>query len=159
MKKNNLKILLFYLSGTLVPIMGQQVITTAGNDDTDGKTKISWTVGELATETYSNSNLIVIQGQQQSNITITAIDQLDDLSFVIQVFPNPVSDLIKLSIEDNNLLDMSYKLFDISGRVIRQQMLYNSVTEIYLTELSSSIYLLKVYKDNIELKLFEIIKK
>jgi hypothetical protein len=52
----------------------------------------------------------------------------------------------------------SYQLFDLQGRLMRQNAIYQNETQINLSYLSSSTYLLLVYSDNQMTKSFKIIK-
>ena len=53
----------------------------------------------------------------------------------------------------------SYQLYDIQGRILKQNTINQSETQINLTDLSSSIYILQVYLNNKVLKTFKILKK
>jgi hypothetical protein len=52
----------------------------------------------------------------------------------------------------------SYQLFDLQGRLMRQNAIYQNETQINLSYLSSSTYLLLVYSDNQMTKSFKIKK-
>lgn len=64
-------ILLFVQGQTISP----EVIASAGDYFENGNGSLSWTLGELATETYSNGNITLTQGFQQSYmINLSGID-------------------------------------------------------------------------------------
>ena len=63
-------------------------------------------------------------------------------SFTIELYPNPVSDLLYIKTDHQNL---DYKLYSLEGRLI----IYGSVeSEIDMKELKNGIYLLKVSSDD-----------
>jgi hypothetical protein len=53
---------------------------------------------------------------------------------------------------------MYYRLFDISGTLLREMKVESEETEISMYNLVPSIYFLKVIKNKKELKTFKIIK-
>jgi len=52
----------------------------------------------------------------------------------------------------------SYQLYDIQGRLIKQNTINQSETQVNLTDLNASLYILQLYADNKVLKTFKIIK-
>lgn len=59
-----------------------EVVSSAGDYYENGNVSLSWTLGEIATETYTNGNVILTQGfQQPFGITIHGID-LDVLVYL-----------------------------------------------------------------------------
>jgi hypothetical protein len=75
-------------------------------------------------------------------------------------FPNPTTDYVTINMESLDFADRqrSYQLFDLQGRLMRQNAIYQNETQINLSYLSSSTYLLLVYSDNQMTKSFKIIK-
>jgi hypothetical protein len=53
---------------------------------------------------------------------------------------------------------MNYKLFDITGKLIKNKKITSAAEIISLENLSSATYFLKVENNNQELKTFKIIK-
>lgn len=71
---------LLYVS-VLIPVMmmaqsvSPEVVSASGDYFDNGNVSLSWTLGEIATETYSNGNVILTQGfQQPFGISIQGID-------------------------------------------------------------------------------------
>jgi len=140
-------------------IDAQEVITSAGAYSSTGSGSLSWTIGEGVTETFSNSNYTLTQGFQQSRLTVTAIDEIANLSFVITAFPNPATDYIQLKVGTKDFQSMDYQLFDTSGKMIARKQLEECETEISLNELPPAVYFLKITESNMLVKTFKIIKK
>jgi hypothetical protein len=74
-------------------------------------------------------------------------------------YPNPTKDFIILKILDTALDNLSYKLFDVTGKAISNGTITNRDTQIGMQQLAIGIYILKVNQHNQELKTFKIIKK
>ena len=51
----------------------QNVVSTAGDQHQSNNASISWTLGEVATESYTNGNATLNQGFQQGNLFISSI--------------------------------------------------------------------------------------
>ena len=140
-------------------VRAQTVTASSGGNFEGSKVAISFTVGELVTTTLHGNNSITTQGFQQPNLVITAIDELLNLSIKIEAYPNPVTDLIKLSV-DNELPDESfYQLFDIKGSLLEKKRLNGLLTEISFESFVSATYFLNVTDGTQTLKTFKIIKK
>ena len=80
-------------------------------------------------------------------------------SIVTITYPNPTSDYVMLSITDSALTDLSYSLFDISGKALANGKITAADTKIEMGNLPLATYILKVNQNNKELKTFKIIKK
>jgi hypothetical protein len=85
----------------------QQVIATDGNYVAASQGSLSWTLGEVITETFSNTNGFLTQGFQQKDKDIL---QLNDLSLEsrIKVYPSPFTSEITISIDGEH---PDYKVF------------------------------------------------
>ncbi len=60
---------------------------------------LSWTLGECVTETFTASGNTLTQGFQQSLYVVTSINQLTIEGISVKAYPNPVSDLINISVK------------------------------------------------------------
>lgn len=70
----------------------------------------------------------------------------------ISIYPNPVKNNLQLSVSDKNLLDNSYQIIDINGRIISEGDIKNDVNEINVSNLSKGMYFLKIKNLNITKK-------
>ena len=138
-------------------IYSQEVIATAGCNSENSNGILCWTIGESIIETYENTDQILTQGFHQSNLTVTAVQEDPLIEFEIAAFPNPATDYLNLQVDEFN--NLSYQLYDLNGRLLEQNDIQNNKTEISLTNLPSSTYILRVLQKGKELKTFKIIKK
>lgn len=136
----------------------QEVIATSGefNESNDGS--VSWTIGEMATQTLENNDVIVTQGFHQTNLTITVIKELKKLDVQITAYPNPVTNMVKIKIESKMSDKLSYTLVDANGKLLIRQLINSNETEIPFFYYAPSVYFLKVYDSKREIKTFKIIK-
>jgi hypothetical protein len=85
--------------------------------------------------------------------------ELTTVKVTAVTYPNPTPDYIILKITDSALDNLSYTLFDITGKAISTGTITNGDTQIAMQQLEIGIYILKVNRYNQELKTFKIIKK
>ncbi|MEO0898155.1 MAG: T9SS type A sorting domain-containing protein [Bacteroidota bacterium] len=118
-----------------------EVVASAGESFETQWVSLDWTLGEIMTETFDGT-LILTQGFQQPEDRATSIEApLADLGD-IKVFPNPTRDAFFIEMEHGK--SMAISLFDMSGRIVHQQRISESQTEINLSSLSRGIYILRM---------------
>jgi len=139
-------------------INAQELISTAGNSHSNTNGSISYTIGEPVIETFAGANNILTQGFQQSNLVVTAIDELPGLDFEISAFPNPATEIVKLRIGKESAIGMQYMLYDMNGNLLMKNRLEGTETKIPFSDLSAAEYILIVSNQDKELKSFRIVK-
>jgi hypothetical protein len=145
--------------GVFVSFLGtaQQNTVATGGNASSAQGSVSYSIGQIDFETSSNANGTVSQGVQQPyEIYPLAVDELFS-SLEINLFPNPTSDFIHLTIGDlsNNL---SYQLTDASGRLIQSARITENSTQIDVQDLSTASYFLNVFVGDQPAKSFTLIK-
>jgi len=155
MKYSSLLCLLLVLP---IILQAQEVVTTSGSYGSSASAKVTWTIGEPVTETLTGTNSILTQGFNQGDLIITVIKDPELPGLTVKAWPNPVSDHLTISVDDANLDNLNYILFDIGGKVIRQNKLKGVQSEIPMGNLAPSSYFLKIYQNNTEIAIFKIIK-
>ena len=137
---------------------GQEVIPVSGGNAM-GAGSVSYTVGQLMVATNTANNGSVAQGIQQSIELFTLVNPtLKTLTLKAVMFPNPTKDKIILSLTDNTLTALSYKIYDVGGRVVKKGKVNQENTSIAMKYAASEVYILKVAQNNKQLKVFKIIK-
>lgn len=153
MKEKILPIGLFLLTAS---VSAQEVISSQGDSYSNGTNSIDYTIGEPVIETVSNGSNDLTQGFHQTNLVITKVEDLN-VNFAVNIFPNPTSDLINLTLEKYEGLTL--QLFDISGKLINQTLLTDVKTTISVTQYPKGSYLLALTnKENKNIKTYQIIK-
>ncbi|TXD83641.1 M28 family peptidase [Subsaximicrobium wynnwilliamsii] len=75
----------------------------------------------------------------------------------IRVYPNPVNDEIRLSYSEN-FESLKLKLYDVSGKLVKEETLSNSKSRLSIKSLPKGIYFLKVVASE-KSGIFKIIKE
>ena len=153
-------ILLFFCFWTKV-IQAQEIITATGGNATSNGGSVSYSIGQIVYSTLSMLNGTIIQGVQQPyEISIvTTIKNSEEINLQCLVYPNPTRGISKLVFESPDFENLRFRLFDMNGVLLQDKKVESRSTEISLGNLSNSIYFLKVYHNNIEIKVFKIVKK
>jgi len=138
-------------------VNAQEVITTAGDYNTSSTGSLSWTLGEVITETYSDGLNALTQGFNQSQLSATATYELPGLNFKVTAYPNPTSDFIFIEAEQSQ--DLKYQLFNLNGELVREARLQGFQTKVDFKTLVPATYLIKIYKNSIPIKQFKIVKQ
>lgn len=142
-------------------IMG--TINSSGNDASGRSGSVTYSIGQVFYTYIGSSVYNVAQGIQhkESSESLSTSDNTVEPPIEIFVFPNPTTDYVTLNMEglENENEPQSYQLYDLQGRLLIQNTIKQTETQINLSQLNSSIYLLQVYSNNKVLKTFKIIKK
>lgn len=130
----------------------QEVISSSGGHLTGSRLSISYTLGETVITTQNNNDMMLTQGFHQSQLVVTALDEMKGLSITINAFPNPVNDY--LNVVTSKLLPQGsfYQLFNMYGELIRRADFEGTNTEVEFRSLVSATYLLTVNGKNQILK-------
>jgi hypothetical protein len=141
------------------------VLAPAGDYKSLSGYSLSWTMGEVMTETFASGDLKLTQGFQQPRLSVSSGLQDEHLNWTINAYPNPVSHKLSISfqgLQGNPVVHIA--LLDIMGRMVIMNELKN-LPEFYhysldLENLDRGIYILRVYTLDYQMqKLFKIEKQ
>ena len=122
------------------------VIGTDGGHAKNNQFSLSYTIGEVVTDlgrdTINNTDLA--QGFQQSFISIVSVEN-HDFDIDISIYPNPAVEYLNVRISNVDKAN-SYSMYDISGKLIRQESIRTKEFKIGFGGLSTGNYLL-VFND------------
>ncbi len=161
MGQKRIKTSVFLLLGLGISgLQAQQSINTIGGNSTGNDGTISWTVAQIAYQNISSSSGSIAEGVQQPyEISIVSeTNDLEALGLSLTLYPNPTSNFLELNIEKNNVINLIYELYDLNGKLIEKKNITGNQTRINMSNLISSTYLVKVFKESKEVKTFKIIK-
>ncbi|MES2765466.1 MAG: T9SS type A sorting domain-containing protein [Bacteroidota bacterium] len=106
---------------------------------------LSWTLGESVVETYSDGEMLLVQGFHQPVIKITAI-KITENKALVSVFPNPAVDQININLQmptfPANTESIKAELRDIGGRLVYEAKFEGSIHKIDVHLLSNGAYIL-----------------
>jgi hypothetical protein len=134
------------------------VIGTDGGYAINNKFSITYTIGELVTEYALDTTLEVdlTQGFNQSYISIVSVeDHIVDIE--INVFPNPAIDHLNVALS-KTYNQLHYYLYDINGKIIKQEKINETNFKIGFSSISSGTYLLVFTNNGKKLKTLQVQK-
>jgi len=154
------------LSGLLLLVLGltglqaQEAIPATGGNASGSGGIASYTIGQVVYTTNAGANGSDAQGVQQPyKISVVAgIEQAKDINLKCLAYPNPTIEFLTLKVENYYKENLSYKLYDMNGKLLESKKLTCNETNISMGNLISSTYFLKVIDNNKEVKSFKIIK-
>lgn len=154
------KILKIFFFLAAFQINAQEALVSSGANATGSNGNVSYTIGQVIYTTNFSATGSISQGVQQAYEvqTVMGVDNFDiNLQFV--VYPNPTADWLAIDIKNYNYETLHYQLFDLNGRLVLSDKIVSDNTILKMQELSTSMYLLKVLRNNKEVKTFKIFKK
>lgn len=157
---NNFLIITAALILDIAILNAQETVSSAGGNASGRAGSVSYTIGQLVFSYYSGTNGSIVQGVQQPYeiSVLTSVEDPEIKTIDCIVYPNPASDIIKLSISTPDLSNMHFRLYDVKGVLLQEMKVDNEETEISLSRLAPSTYILRVLRNMKELKTFKIIK-
>ena len=158
MKKRKL-IIIFLLSFVLTGIKAQQSADAAGGMATGSGGSASYSVGQVSYINITNANGYINEGAQQPYEFFTVgIKENNNISISYSVYPNPTASTVNLKIENENLENLSFQLYDINGKLLLNQKITSNITSITMGSFANSNYFLKVTDNDKILQTIKIIK-
>ena len=155
-------ILTVTISLTIVGLQAQESTQTSGGEATGEGGTVSYTVGQVAYGTHTGTTGSVAEGVQQP-YEISVVIEIEEtgINLGISTYPNPTTEYLILKIDDNTSVDQNHwiaTLYNISGAIIKQEIIVSNETTVDMADLQPATYFLKVFSDNKESKTFKIIK-
>jgi len=160
MKKFDVALVAFCMFGFGTKVQAQYVIPASGGNASGGGGTASYSVGQVVYTTNTGSNGSVTQGVQQpfEISVVTAIEQTKGINLSVSAYPNPTTDYLTLRIEEIEISNLLYQLYDMNGKLLQNEKITLNQTSIVMSNLVPATYFVKVIQRNKELKTFKIIK-
>ncbi len=157
----NFCLFLFICSNT--QLFAQESQNTSGGMANGNGGTVNYSVGQVVYTTHTATNYEIFQGVQlpYEISVINDIDDAEEISLSITVYPNPTSDLLTLKLEDQDNLSLNsykYEFYNINGKLINTNRIFDNTTSINMTNLVAATYILIVFKNQKNMKTFKIIK-
>lgn len=132
--------------------LDRQVFSSAGSSIKSGNIWLDYTIGETSVITFISGSIVLNQGFQQVYNTGLKIANILPASS-IQVYPNPTSGRLQVDIPEEMVNASSYKLIDMSGRLISGEndvnpTLNSKNTTLNISDLPYGVYLLSIQIQN-----------
>ena len=142
-------------SGTAIlsGIVGADVVSLGGSPvftfaSADVGTEITITTTGYTISGTDSGNYSVTQPTLSADITAVTL-AVDDFNIgIVNIYPNPTSEALYIQIT-SDLLNQSYKIYDLLGKTVLEGILSNDKTVINVNDLSKGIYLLRIGENKI----------
>jgi len=139
-------------------VYAQQATAASGGDTSSSGGSVAFSVGQIVYTTNTGTTGSVAQGVEQPyEISITTGLAETGINLNLSAYPNPTTNYLMLQI-DNFDKDLSYQLYDISGKLLESNTIVANSTTIKMEQLATGSYFLKVTQNNTLVKTFKIIK-
>lgn len=143
-----------------IGVFAQEAIPATGGNATGSGGSVSYTVGQVFYTIHIGSNGSTAQGIQHpfeiSVIIGTVVT--NDIILTCYAYPNPTSRFVMLAVENYRTKNMTYHLYDNSGKLLENKSVDGNETLIDMSNLIVASYILKVSVNNKVIKAFRIIK-
>ena len=159
MNYKNTLLFLFLLSlcaGVFSQTLSPSVVASSGSEGTSESYHMAWTLGETVVGTLSAEDLMLSQGFHQGELIVTSIE-VNMPGQQLLAYPDPARDIVYL--QADNPEGMRYMIFDMNGRLIRNEPLTGKITEVMVSDLQPSTYFIKLTEGQREVQTFKIVKK
>lgn len=139
-----------------------ETIIASGNNATGISGTVTYSIGQVFYTYIGESIYNVAQGiqHQEASENLGTPDNIEPKAEII-IYPNPTSDFVNVNMKGLELEKgtQSYQLYDIQGRLLKQNKISQDETQINLSGLTPSLYMLRVNINNKVSKTFKILKK
>jgi len=161
MRHKKLKLSAILLLGLgLTGLQAQESVNATGGNASGSGGSVSYSVGQVAYQTHAETSGSVAEGVQQPYeiSVVTAIEEAKGINLSVSAYPNPTTDYLTLSIEEFDISNVSYQLYDMNGKLLQNAKITGNQTSIAMGNLVPANYFVKVIQGNKEVKTFKIIK-
>jgi hypothetical protein len=163
-KKIKLCAILILATG-LAELKAQEAIPATGGNASGTGGSATYTVGQVVYTYDSGFSGSVAQGVQQPYeiSVVSGLEDGKDISLKCNVYPNPATDFLVLSVESDPQSKYIASLFDINDKLLRNYQIESNETKIDLRNFATAVYFLKIVRTTKstsvkEITTFKIIK-
>lgn len=142
-------------------LSAQEAVSASGGNASGTGGSFSYTIGQLAYSSIESTAGTLSQGVQQPYLitTETALPNTDSIDLHCQIYPNPTSDILNLTVGGADFLALQYSLFDANGKELEHGTVHEKQTVIAVQALTDGNYYLNVSNSVSVIKSFKIIKQ
>jgi hypothetical protein len=161
MRHKRLKLSAVLLLGLgLTGLQAQESVNATGSNASGSGGSASYSVGQVVYSTNTGTNGSVSEGVQQPYeiFVVTGLEEAKNISLSVSAYPNPTTDYLTLSIEEFDISNVYYQLYDMNGKLLQNAKIIGNQTSIAMGNLVPANYFVKVIQGNKEVKTFKIIK-
>lgn len=136
----------------------QSAIVPMGGDIEGSGITISYTIGQIAVQSYGEGSTSISEGVQQPyEIQTIGIDNYPGITLNAMVYPNPTLGNVQLTM-NNVQLEGEVKVFDLNGKFLFSKKIEGETTVIPMSDLATGTYFVNVLNGTQVLKSFKVVK-
>lgn len=137
----------------------QEAVLTSGGTATGSGGNVSYSIGQVLYSYQSGAAASLNQGVQQPyEFYSVGIDEDQSIRMTMLAYPNPATTSLNLFVERPLEDQLTFKLYDVNGKMLILSPVTGKQTRIPMEELSPGTYLLSVSNIKTTIKTFTIIK-
>ena len=137
---------------------GQTSVVASGGSVSNNSGSISYSIGQVANQSTSNTSGSVSQGVQHAFEISTLSLEENKFNFTLNAFPNPTTENLNLRVGNYKQEKLAYKLIDLEGKVISEASMLSEETTIDMKQLPVATYFVEVHNEGKKVHVFKIIK-
>ena len=161
MRHKRLKLSAVLLLGLgLTGLQAQTSVNATDGDVSGSGGSVSYSVGQVAYKTHTGTSGSVAEGVQQPYeiSVVTGLEEAQSINLSVTAYPNPTTDYLTLRIDEFEISNLSFQLYDMNGKLLQNEKITGNQTSIVMSNLVPATYFVKVIQGNKEFKTFKIIK-
>ncbi len=156
--------ILLFISTLSLASFGQSAIVPIGGDAQSGSGSVSYTVGQVVTQTASNGSgsISVAEGVQQPyEIQAVGVNHYPQITLNAVVFPNPTENLAQLMLNGFEIPTegLQAHLFDSKGKLLQRIHVTDDLTTFQIGQYATGTYYLELRDGKRVLKTFKVVRK
>ena len=146
----------FFISFSL---SAQQGVLSSGGDGYSSSGSISYSIGQVDYQAIDHSSGSTNEGLQVPyEIYLEVGVESAKTPWLIRLYPNPTQDELILDFGSQDIDQMSYGIYDMSGHLLEEGRILQSKSRLSLSRYSAATYMLKILGSDDQNLTYRIIK-
>ena len=155
--------ILIFCCFSVFSVCAQSAVVPVGGDAKNNSGSVSYTVGQIAVETASNSNgsITIVEGVQQPyEIMTVGVDDYPQIALNAVVYPNPTENLAQLQLNGFEIPADGLRaiLYDGNGKQLQSVIVTDELTPFQIGQYATGTYYLELRDSRRVLKTFKIMR-
>ena len=148
---------LFFAMFGITAFAQSDIVPTGGTATGNGGT-VTYTIGQIAVQSYGEGGTSISEGVQQPyEIQTIGIDNYPGITLNAMVYPNPTLGNVQLTM-NNVQLEGEVRVFDLNGKFLFSKKIEGETTMIPMAALATGTYFVNVLDGTQVLKSFKVVK-
>ena len=156
-------ILLIFVSASQAPLLGQEftlnVVASNGGADANTLMTLEWTLGEIATASYTDNNRGFTEGFHQpipasltdgpENLNTAVPFEAPNTEVVFSFYPNPVQTKMTIEVSSTRSSALHLQVYELNGAMLNRQVISSTENnaEIDFSTMPSGFYIVRIVNE------------